>query len=64
MTDDFNKEENQQPNQSGREDDQQSGQRQRTDIEDVPQKLPSQGGHDVESDEQDEPDQDRQRRAS
>lgn len=64
MTDDFNKEEKQQPNQSGREGDQQSGQRQRTDIEDVPQKRPSQGGHDVESDEQDEPDQDRQRRAS
>jgi hypothetical protein len=70
MTDDPNKKQGQQPNQSGRQPGQpgqqnqeQPGQQRDKGVDDVPQKRPSQGGHDVERDEE-EQDQGGQRRAS
>jgi hypothetical protein len=68
MTDDPSKKQNQQSSQSGRQPGQQkeeqSGQQKPKRTEDVPQKRPSQGGHDVERDEQEQQDQGAQRRVS
>jgi len=70
MTDDLNKKQNQQPNQSGRQPGQsgqqnqeQPGQQRDKGVTDVPQKRPAQGGHDAERDEEGQ-EQGGQRRAS
>jgi len=66
MTDDPSNKHNQQPGQSGRQQqDQQSGHHQHRDrTTDAPQKRPSQGGYDIERDERRAPDQDDERRVS
>lgn len=65
MTEDPNKKHNQQVNQSGRQTGQeQTGQQKDKGADDYAQKRPTQGGHDVETDEQDKQDKAGQRRAS
>lgn len=69
MTEDPNKKNNQQSNQSGRQGGQtgqeETGQHQKDKGDDnFAQKRPTQGGHDVETDQQDEQNKGGQRRAS